>query len=115
MVSTIRAGESSSEEVAYKGEEGYFLGPFKSPLQEVRSYLRRHVVHSADFIATREMRTPETLPKGMIAFFRNQVVSVKPAGPCLPGSASVSLQSGLGQGSHLLSFESQSGGPLSPT
>lgn len=25
-------------------------------------------VHSADFIATRETRTPETLPKGMIAF-----------------------------------------------
>ena len=37
------------------------------------------------------------------------MVGVKPAGPCLPGSASVSLQSGLGQGSHLLSFESQSG------
>ena len=35
--------------------------------------------------------------------------SVKPAGPCLPGSAGVSLQSGLGQGSHLLSFESQFG------
>ena len=23
-------------------------------------------VHSADFVATREMRSPETLPKGMI-------------------------------------------------
>ena len=40
---------------------------------------------------------------------RGQVVSVKPGGPCLPGSAGVSLQSGLGQGSHLLSFESQFG------
>lgn len=37
------------------------------------------------------------------------MVSVKPGGPCLPGSAGVSLQSGLGQGSHLLSFESQFG------
>lgn len=37
------------------------------------------------------------------------MVSIKPGGPCLPGSAGVSLQSGLGQGSHLLSFESQFG------